>query len=229
MTTEDVYDATISTPRDYYLTQIEVMKSRDYAERLVRVLNLSKHPDFDPRQRVAEKSWWATLVERVAPSQSKPALQSSAVAGNEDEIREAAIARVMGGISISSTRNTQLVKVNFSTHDPDLAERVPNTLAMIYIVADLESKSGSAKQSMAFLSEQADKLKSQLADSEKELQQYRESQKMVVTKGLTLSEATRKLENLTASLEDARRKRHEAEQVFNQVTAAARGQSNASF
>ena len=225
VTTEDVYDATISTPRDYYLTQIEVMKSRDYAERLVRVLNLTKHPDFDPRQRIAEKSWWATLIERVAPGQSKAALAPNAIAGNEDEIREAAIARVMGGISITSTRNTQLVKVSFRTHDPDLAERIPNTLAMIYIVADLESKSGSARQSMAFLSEQADKLKSQLADSEKELQQYRESQKIVVTKGLTLSEATRKLENLTTSLEDARRRRHEAEQVFNQVTAAARGQS----
>src|SRR6478736_789138 len=41
---EDLADT--GTPRDYYLTQIEIMKSRDYAERLVRVLNLTRHPEF---------------------------------------------------------------------------------------------------------------------------------------------------------------------------------------
>jgi succinoglycan biosynthesis transport protein ExoP len=229
VTNEEVYDAMASTPRDYYLTQIEIMKSRDYAERLVRVLNLTKHPDFDPRQRVPEKTWWSALLERVMPSSGATKPASIATTVNEDELRESVIARVMGGISIVSARNTQLVKVSFDTHDPQLAERVPNALSMIYIVADLESKSGSTRQSMTFLSQQAEKLKSELAESERELQQFRESQKIVVTKGLTLSDATRRLEGLTASLEDARRKRSDAEQLNNQVSAAAKGQSVAAL
>ena len=227
---EEVYDVMVSTPRDYYLTQIEIMKSRDYAERLVRVLKLTTHPDYDPRQRVAEKSWWALLLERITPTASDSAKSAPAsTSATENEIREGVVDKVMGGISIVSARNTQLVKVSFDSHDPLLAERVPNALSMIYIVADLESRSGSTRQSMSFLSEQADKLKTQLAESERELQQFRESQKIVVTKGLSLTDATRRLEGLTASLEDARKKRSEAEQLYNQVTAAAKGQSPAAL
>ena len=226
VTNEEVYDVMASTPRDYYLTQIEIMKSRDYAERLVRVLNLTRHPDFDPRQKVQEKSWWAALLARVLPGETDPAKPvSAAPVVNEDQLREDVVSRVMGGISIVSARNTQLAKVSFDSHDPVLAERVPNALSMIYIVADLESRTGAARQSMSFLSEQSEKLKSQLAESERELQQFRESQKIVVTKGLSLTDATRRLEGLTASFEDARRKRSEAEQLYNQVSAAARGQS----
>jgi capsular exopolysaccharide synthesis family protein len=221
---EDLADT--GTPRDYYLTQIEIMKSRDYAERLVRVLNLTRHPEFDPRQQVAEKTWWSSLLGRLRPGAAESAKSSSvAPAVDEDQLRESVTSSVMGGISIASTRNTQLVRVSFDSHDPVLAERIPNALSMIYIVADLESRSGATRQSMAFLSEQAEKLKTQLAESERELQQFRESQKIVVTKGLSLTDATRRLESLTASLEDARKKRSEAEQVYNQVTAAARGQS----
>ena len=226
VTNEDLYDSIASTPRDYYLTQIEIMKSRDYAERLVRVLNLTRHRDFDPRQRLPEKGWVESLFERFKPAapDNAPSAASSAAIG-EEEIREGAVSQVMGGISIAPARNTQLVRVSFDSHDPILAERIPNALSMIYITADLEARTGSARQSMSFLSEQAAKLKSQLAESERELQQFRESQKIVVTKGLSLSDATRRLEGLTVSLEDARRKRSDAELLYKQVSAAARGQS----
>ena len=200
VTNEEILDSMAGTPRDYYLTQIEIMKSRDYAERLVRVLNLTRHPDYDPRQQRPDKGWIGSLLEKLRPAAAPAQPSANENAASEDEIREGVIARVMGGISVVPSRNTQLVKVSFDGSDPVLAERVPNALSMIYIVADLESRSGAARQSMSFLSEQAEKLKSQLAESERELQQFRESQKIVVTKGLTLSDAARRLEGLTTSL-----------------------------
>lgn len=226
VTNEDVYESWTSTPRDYYLTQMEILKSRDYAERLVRVLNLTRNPAYDPRQQHIEKGWMASLTERFKSDSSKKSeTPTSAADISEEEIQKGIVSQVMGGISITQTRNTQLVKISFDSPDPIVAERVPNALAMIYIVADLESRSGSAKQSMSFLSEQSEKLKSQLAESERELQKFRESQKIVVTKGLSLSDATRRLEGLTTSLEDARKKRSEAELRYRQVSAAARGPS----
>lgn len=220
---EDLADT--GTPRDYYLTQIEIMKSRDYAERLVRVLGLTRHPAYDPRQQKVDKGWFGALLDRFKSKSTQDSASPQATAPSEDDIREGVISQVMAGITITPARNTQLVKVSFDSPDRVLAERVPNALSMIYIVADLESRSGAARQSMSFLSEQADKLKSQLAESERELQQFRESQKIVVTKGLSLTDATRRLEGLTASLEDARKKRSEAELLYQQVTSALKGQS----
>jgi len=222
ISTEELAESWSSTPRDYYLTQIEVMKSRDYAERLVRVLNLTSNPLYDPRQQKAEKGWIGSLVERFKPAADDGEKAPAASAYSEDSIRESITSQIMGGLSFTPVRNTQLVKITFTTGDPMLAERVPNALAMIYIVADLESRAGSARQSMSFLSDQSEKLRKQLADSEAELQQFRDSQKIVVTKGLSLSEATRRLEGLSGSLEEARKKRADAEQLYQQVSAAAR-------
>ena len=58
MAMEDLYVAYSGTTRDYFLTQFEIIKSREFAERVVRVLGLVKHPEFDPRQ--APRPWYAT-------------------------------------------------------------------------------------------------------------------------------------------------------------------------
>jgi capsular exopolysaccharide synthesis family protein len=231
---EELAEAWSSTSRDYYLTQIEVMKSSEYAERLVRVLGLTKHPDYAPapEQAPAKKGWFSSLIERFKPSANNSQPQGSAVTSTtstENDLVEGIASQIMGGLTFTPIRNTQLVKVSFDSHDPVLAERVPNTLSMIYIVEDLESRSEGVRQSMSFLAQQTENLKKQLADSERELQQFRESQRIVVSKGLTLSEVTRRLEGLTTSLEEARRKRTDAEVLYQQVSAAARAQSSAAL
>jgi len=238
---EDLAEAWSGTSRDYYLTQIEVMKSSEYAQRLVRVLGLTKHPDYAPAplQEAAspqEKNIWHASVDwlKSVVAQFRPPVrpaqeQSTAAATAEDSLVESIASQIMGGLTFTPVRNTQLVKVSFDSLDPLLAERVPNTLSMIYIVEDLESRSEAVRQSMSFLAQQTENLKKQLADSERELQQFRESQKIVVSKGLTLSEVTRRLEGLTASLEEARRKRTDAEVLYQQVSAAARSQSSSAL
>ena len=226
VTSEELVESYSTTSRDYYLTQIEIMKSRDYAERVVRVMGLTKHAAYDPRQQQVEKGWLASLLARAKPAESESTQPEAASSGpSEEQIRESVTSQIMGGITITPTRNTQLIKITFESRDPILAERVPNALAMVYIVADLEDRAGSARQSMSFLAQQADKLKNQLADSERELQQFRDSQKIVASRGLSVTETTRRLESLTGSLEEAHKKRSDAELLYQQVTAAARSPS----
>lgn len=222
VTNEDMYEAYTATTRDYYLTQIEIMKSHDLADRLVRVLNLSRHAEYDPR-RVKEKGWFGSALDLVRATTPGTATEA---APKEEDIIDGITSQVMGAVSIQPVRNTQIVKVNFDTHDPVLAERVPNTLAMIYIVSDLEARGDEAKRSWSFLAGQADELKKKLANSERELQQYRESQKVVIAKGMSVSDAARRLEDATTSLSEARKKRMDAESVFRQVNAAAQGPSS---
>ena len=51
----ELYESFVGSTRDYFLTQFEVIKSREFAERLVRVMQLTKHPEYDPRQQA--KPW----------------------------------------------------------------------------------------------------------------------------------------------------------------------------
>ncbi len=219
---QELYESFVGTTRDYFLTQFEIIKSRELAERLVRVMQLAKHPEYDPRQQA--KPWYAAWV----PAQFLPAA-APGPAPSEEAIEESVVAQVMGQISLQPVRNTQLVKLSFDSHDPVLAERVPNTLAMIYIIADLEARGDTTRRSMLFLKDQAVELKQKLNESERALQDFRERERIVVAKGVAVSGAIRQLEEIESALDDARKKRLEAEARFNQVNAARQGQSGAAL
>jgi capsular exopolysaccharide synthesis family protein len=219
VTAEDLYVAYNGSTRDYYLTQFEIIKSRDFAERLVRVMGLAKHPEFDARN--GPKPWYAALLP--AFGSSAPAVPATAATGTEVEDR--IISAVMARTSLQPVRNTQLVKVSFDAGDPELAARVPNTLAMIYIVADLESRTEATQRTTQFLAKQSEDFKAKLVESERTLQQFREREKIVEAKGVSLAGVSRQLEDLSSSLVEARRKRADLEAAYEQVNAARQGKA----
>jgi len=214
---DELYIAYTGTTRDYYLTQFEIIKSRDFAERLVRVMGLAKHPEFDGSR--ASKPWYAALMP-ASGGAGGPVSKAS-----EEEIFEGVVGAVMARTSLQPVRNTQLVKVSFDSGDPELAARVPNTLATIYIVADMESRLESTRRTTEFLARQSESLKEKLVQSERALQQYREREKIVEVKGVSLAGASRQIEELSSSLVDARRKRADLEAAFEQVNAARQGKA----
>ena len=91
---EDLYIAYTGSSRDYYLTQFEIIKSREFAERLVRVMGLTRHPEFDGSQ--APRPWYAALMPAsggAASSPSKAPLSKAA----EDEALTGSSTRSWGG------------------------------------------------------------------------------------------------------------------------------------
>jgi len=216
VTNQELYESFVGTTRDYFLTQFEIIKSRDLAERLVRTMQLIKNPEYDPRQR--PKPWYAEWVPAQFLAHAPVKLPS------DEELVESVTSQVMGGIKLEPVRNTQLVKLSFESHDPVLAERVPNTLAMIYIISDLEARGETTRRSMAFLKDQAVELKDKLDQSERALQDFRERERIVVAKGVAVSGAIRQLEELESALDDARKKRQDAEARVHQINAARQGQ-----
>ena len=220
---EDLYVAYNGSTRDYYLTQFEIIKSREFAERLVRVMGLVKHPEFDPRK--GPKPWYSALLP--ASWSDAPAAPAAPPSGPEAE--ERVIGAVMARTSLQPVRNTQLVKVSFDSGDPELAARVPNTLAMIYIVADLESRTEATQRTTQFLAKQSEDFKAKLVESERALQQFREREKIVEVKGVSLAGASSQLEGLTSSLMEARKRRAELEAAYEQVNAARQGKVAEAF
>jgi succinoglycan biosynthesis transport protein ExoP len=200
--------------RDYYLTQFEVIKSREFAEKLVRVMGLTRHPAFDPRQQ--PPAWYSKWLP------SKPSAAPAAAPGDRD-VEESVVAGVMGATSLTPVRNTQIVKLSFDSPDPEIAARVPNTLAMIYIIADIESRAETGRRATSFLSKQAEALKAKLTEAEQALQAYRDREKIVETKGT--GPGARQLEALTLAMIEARQKRADAEALHAQITTAMQGRS----
>jgi capsular exopolysaccharide synthesis family protein len=219
---DELYIAYTGSTRDYYLTQFEIIRSREFAERLVRVMGLTKHPEFDPTR--APKPWYATLLPSFESGSGAPSTP-----GTDPEAEDRVIGAIMARTSLQPVRNTQLVKVSFDSGDRELAARVPNTLAVIYIVADLEARTEATQRTTQFLAKQSEDLKTKLVESERALQQFREREKIVEAKGVSLAGASRQLEDLSSSLMDARKKRAELEAAYEQVTAARQGKASESL
>src|SRR5207244_1909013 len=93
LSNEEVFTAVMgSSTRDYFQTQAEILKSREYAQRLVRVMNLTRHPEYDPRRQ--PPPWYAKLIpEQILPT--APQAQMS-----DEEAEESVIGQVMGQISV---------------------------------------------------------------------------------------------------------------------------------
>ena len=60
--TEEVY-ASVGDSREHFQTQAEILKARALAVKVVNKLNLTQHPDFDPRQQ--ERPWLERMKKQI--------------------------------------------------------------------------------------------------------------------------------------------------------------------
>jgi capsular exopolysaccharide synthesis family protein len=213
---EEVYNAMGGGNREYYQTQVEIIKSRELARKVVEKLKLTTHPEYDPRQ--AQSSDSLKLLNPVN-------WFKSSVPMTEERVTQLVINDFMGDLQVQSVRNSQLVKISFTAYDKELAAKVPNTLAETFIENDLESKIKMTQKASAWLGEQMGDLRQKLNDSERALQEYRDRERIVDAKGVALSGASKALEEATSGLVGARTKRAEAESLYNQVQAARQGKT----
>jgi len=211
---EEVYNS-MGGNREYYQTQVEIMKSREVARKVVERLKLTTHKDFDPRQQetsavdyLSPASWFTT---KEAPT--------------EENILKGVISRVTADLQIQPVRNSQLVQVSFSAYDKELSAKVPNTLAEVFIESDLDARVAMTQKAGSWLTERMSDLRVKLDASEKSLQDYRERERIVDVKGVAMSGASKALEQATTDLVSVRTKRAEAESLFNQVKAARQGRA----
>ncbi len=205
---EEVYGLG-SANKEYFLTQFEILKSRELAEQVVQNLGIRRHPDYDPDLDepllgLSIADLWPFDVDMEEPTEAE------LVAGVVDTFRDS--------LSVSPVRNTQLVRVSFESHDPELAAAVVNELAQVYISSHLDAKLEATQQAAAWLSERLEGLKANLDDSEVKLQEYRERQELVDVAGVKTL-AARELDEVTEDLVEARAERTQAESIFTQVQA----------
>ena len=211
---EEVYNS-MGGNREYYQTQVEILKSRELARKVVERLKLTTHRDFDPRQQEA------SAVDYLSPSNWFATKETP----TEDNILKGVIKQVTDNLQVQPVRNSQLVQISFSSYDKELTAKVPNTLAEVFIESDLDARVAMTQKAGSWLTERMGDLRVKLDASEKVLQEYRERERIVDVKGVAMSGASKALEQATTDLVSVRTKRAEAESLFNQVKAARQGRA----
>ena len=213
---EEVYSQGM-IQREYYQTQVEILKSEELARKVIERLKLTEHPEFDPRQ--AQPG----ILARYLPSaQSEPAVRS------EDDILKSVVGRFKRNLQVQLVRNSQLAQITFVSNDKELAAKVPNALAEIYIENDLDARMAMTQKATEWLRQRMGELKTKVDTSERALQEYRDRERIVDTKGVALG-ASRQLEEFTRSLVEARQKRAQAESAYAVVQQIKAGRSQIAY
>lgn len=209
---EDVYGG-VGSSREYFQTQVEVIKSREVALKTIIKLKLFDLPGYDPR---ASKIGLAALLEKVGFSKEEEPREWT-----NEALAEAVLPGFMGSLSIDPIRLSQLVIIRFNSPDPVLAAKVTNTLAQTYIENDLNARYQMTQTASAWLRDQLTELKGKLTESETALQRYREKQGLVSIKDAAQSGAGQQIEQLQSRLIEARTRRAEIESNFKTVKDAS--------
>lgn len=195
--------------RDNFITQSEFLKSRDVSMRVIRNLNLSTNPEFDPRAR---KSWFSVtgMLASWGLIEPRPGLTA-------EEVDAIVLERFQRQLSIEPIRLSQLVKVSFESTDRELAAAVANGVASAFIQADLDARFAVTQQANQWLNTRVADLKIKLDTAEGAVQAYRERQGLVDTKAVAQGGSGKQLEELNQRLVEASVRRTQAEQAYNQV------------
>ncbi|GAB1384026.1 MAG TPA: polysaccharide biosynthesis tyrosine autokinase [Ottowia sp.] len=182
-------------------TQLELLKSRVLAERVIDELRLdrllSSRRSADPglardAEPAAAESATADgepeagigkWVDRIKDSWSKlrePALNSESKLSREEVLKV-----FRATVQAEQVRNSRILKVTVDNPDPQLAARIANTMAQSFIALNLERRLESSSYAKSFLEQQLAQTKAKLEESERRLNQYARQHNI-----LTLDEKT---------------------------------------
>jgi succinoglycan biosynthesis transport protein ExoP len=214
---EEVYSG-VSQDREYYQTQVEILRSRDIALRTVLNAKLWNAPEFNPRlPPTGVVSWIKGQVARLLPKAPEPAPQTPR------QLADATVGKFIGATSIEPVRLSQLVKVSFEATDPTLAANMANAIAQSYIDADRDGRLKLTQDVNVLLQDRMSALRDKLLASEQQLQTFREKEGLVNLSGSAQGLAGQNMGDISQRLLAARVKRTELESAYQEVARSGGG------
>lgn len=215
--------------REYYNTQLELLQSRNLAERVIEALDLANHPEFRPTEQPQGLAAWmdkagqfaASLMPRRAANG-----QSAAATPAADRAMNRLVDEFAGRLAVLPRRDTELIEVSFEAEDPRLAAQIANSLVSEYVEADLELRVEASQQANRFLSNRLESLRENLRVSEANLQAFLEREELVDIQGVETLKI-RELEDLNMRAIAARRQRADLEVIYRQVRLAGDADTDA--
>ncbi|MGF1756049.1 polysaccharide biosynthesis tyrosine autokinase [Vibrio makurazakiensis] len=211
-----------STQKEYYLTQFEILKSNQIAERVIDKLNLSENEEFNASLR-GNKS----LIDSIKTS---PLFQSYITTPkldphNAEKIRQNVLNVFKSSVSISPISKTQLVKISFTSQDQELAAEIANEIGKAYIELNLESRLSATKEAADWISNRLHELKSQLDQSEMALTRFLTEERLIDDQGID-SLASSEIASLSNRLAEVTDRRIEIESAYLALKKRTNGDIN---
>ena len=231
--------------RDYWgeqvLAEMEVLRSRGLARRVVERLNLQNHPEFNPSLREPEESlfdflkylnprtwipqsWKQSMREALGQETQVDPVEPPSPADEAEQELATATNILMGKVRVAEIEFAGVITLGVSSWDRKMAARIANEYPEAYIVDQLESRFAVTEKANAWLSEQLEELQAKVAESERAVEIFREERGLSETASGGLLD--RQLSELNSQLIVARAEQAEIEARLEQIRLLNVGNSN---
>lgn len=167
-------------------SEVQVIKSRTLAGRLVDRLNLVSDPEFNASLKPANPV--ATAVGRIKaliphepPRTLTPEEQATAQ-------REGVIDAVLDAEDVRREGLSFVINLSLSSTDPGKAALLASTLAELYLTSQLESKFEANKRASRWLSDRLAGLRAEVSNTEHAAASYQARSGLLVSTGANLTE-----------------------------------------
>ncbi|WP_162305980.1 GumC family protein [Oleisolibacter albus] len=215
----EAYETGLSKDSALIRSQMDILRSRALARRVVTELALTQDPEFNVLLRPFDpgfltRSGLVQLLpdplrarwEEIPPDPSRyaPALVESRV-----------ISAVLSRLSAMNDGKSYTVLLSFTSEDAEKAARIANAFAEMYLTSQFENKYQAVERASAWFDRKSEELRQRMVVADRAVQEYRE-QNQIVNLGQN-SLTNEQLARLSGMLIAARTKRAQLEAALREA------------
>jgi succinoglycan biosynthesis transport protein ExoP len=208
-------------------SEIEVIKSRGIAEKVVEALRLEENPEFNtalrtpsPIKTLLDPRRWIRAAWLGVAGGERPSGGLS-VEEEVEQRRARTVDTFLGKLEVSQVGRSRVMRIAFISESPRTAAAVANQLADIYIVSQLEAKFEATRHANKWLSDRLTGLREAVRQAERAVEDFRRHSGLIQGKDVPLK--SQEISELNAQLVIERTKRVEAEARLHQIERLLNG------
>src|SRR6266550_7825782 len=172
----------------YLNTQIQILSSASLLSRVVKSLDLEHNQGFLRAPGQNRTTWQSMLkmvgITRYTPEPQKPATPDlltfapasgpKTTADNLAEVNRLAphVESLQQLLEVQQVKDTRLIEIHFVHPDPQVAAKVVNTIAEVFVLTNLEKKTETNATTGDFLQKHIAELQSEIRTGEEKLINY---------------------------------------------------------
>ena len=221
---EELVSAKLNT-REFYETQVQLLRSSAMAQRVINGMDLSNHPfvaetlygeQGDPgivkRMKLGVKNVIKSLTSGGKKSNGEINSQVTA----ETIRKRKLLGYINSNLNVSLKRNSMLIDASFTSPSRELSRDIVNTVADEFLKWGMDKRLQNSRSARAFLMKQINQSKIDLERSEEELNRFAKHTG-IVSLDTKLNSVYSQLEELNSALGQAKVELIAKEAVYNQA------------
>jgi len=212
-------------------TQVDILRSQALAITVAGQLDLMREPEFNAamsRRPGGLAAQFAPLLALAGQAPPEPTALT-----DEEKLRAAAALLAGEKLTVSNDSRSYVIAVQARTEDPELAPKIANMYAEVYLAFNKQLKDSAVQRANNFLDQRLAPLKVKLREAEREVANYREQAGLIEDRSTAGGVGERRgtmlgqqFAQLSTQLVQATAARLQREVSLDQIRAAQRGQGS---